>query len=163
VATRDEIQAKEVCQKVSDIYELEDLDLDPKNTHQLFLGGVVNRVMAWLCGWADKKLTRLQCTSGGILKVATTGVGFEHNDTWADTAANAYGTAKTFDLVASRVDVFLFDNAAYIKRSKDGVTYDDEIELPGGCVYSYDGTTAAINIRNKTADSDARFSIVGWY
>jgi len=163
MATRDEINAKEVCQQVKDIYELEDLELEPKNTHQLFVGGVVNRVMAWLCGWVDKTPVRLQATAGGILKVATTGVGFQHNDSWADTAADDYGAAKTFDQIVSRIDVFLFDNAAYIKRSLDGVTFEDEMELPGGCAYSFDCTTTSINIRNKTAGSNARFLIVGWY
>lgn len=163
MATRSEIESKEVCQQVANVYQLEDLSLVPADTHELYLGGVVNRVMAWLVGWCGLKPTRLQCTSAGVLKVATTGTGFSHNDTWAATAADAYGTAKTFDQVASRVDIFLFDNPAIIKRSIDGVTYDDEIELIAPGVYSYDGTTTSINVKNKTAGSNARFQIIGWY
>jgi hypothetical protein len=163
MATRADIESKEVCQQVKDINQLEDLELVPRDTHELYLGGVVNRVMAWLCGWCDKKPVRLQATAGGILKVTTTGVGYEYNDTWAATAADAYGAAKTFDQVASRVDVFLFDNPAIIKRSRDGTTYQDEVELIAPGVYCYDATTVSINIKNKTAGSNARFQIVGWW
>lgn len=87
----------------------------------------------------------------------------QNNDTKAGNAADDYGTALAFDATCETVDVFVFDNSAIIKRTPDGTTYDDEIEVPANTMYSFTCKTHSINIKNKTASSTARYQIVGYY
>ena len=86
------------------------------------------------------------------------------NDTKAGTAADAYlGTPLAFDKVCETVDVFIFTNAAIVKRSRDGTNWDDEFEAPADTMYSFDCKTHSINIKNKTAGNNAVYSIVGFF
>lgn len=142
---------------------IEDYPYDPPYVKRFFISNIFSRVFAHLIGWTGAKAIKLKCTSAGELKVATTTTGFEHNDTKIGNAPDSYGTALAFDQVASRVDVRIWDNAAIIKRSVDGVTYDDEIEVPANTLYSFDCSTHSINIKNKTATQVARYSISGWF
>jgi len=104
----------------------------------------------------------LRCTAAGELKTAPTSTGIEHNDTKSGDAPDAYGAAIEFDQVASRLDIFIWDNPAMVKRSLDGAVFDDEFEVPVG-FYSIDAVTASFNIKNKTAASVARYQVVGWW
>ena len=97
------------------------------------------------------------------LLVSTIAGSFENNDTKTGTAADTYGTNIAFDQVATRMDIWIFDNAAMIKRSKDGASFDDEFEVPAGVFYSLDATVHTFNIKNKSAGSNARYSIIGWW
>jgi len=87
----------------------------------------------------------------------------QRNDTKTGNAPDSYGTALAFDAVCHSVDVFVFDNAALVKRTWDGTNYDDEFEIPADSVFSFDAKTHSINIKNKTSGSTARYSIIGWY
>ena len=87
----------------------------------------------------------------------------KQNDTLAGNATDAYGAAIPFATTCVSVDIFIWDNAAVVKRSYDGVTWDDEFEIPANSGYMFDATTLQVKIKNKTAGSVARYSITGWY
>lgn len=87
----------------------------------------------------------------------------EINDTKSGNAPDAYGVAIALDAICENVDVFIFDNAAMVKRTRNGTNWDDPFEVPANTCFSFECKTHSINIENKTAGSIARYSIVGWY
>jgi len=140
----------------------EDLAFEPEHVRNFFTTNIFTRTLAHLVGWTGKRAKMLRCTQAGELKTAPTSTGIEHNDTKSGDAPNAYGAAIEFDQVASRLDIFIFDNPATFKRSLDGATFEDEIEVPAG-FYSVDCVTTSFNIENKTPDSVARYQVIGWW
>jgi len=141
----------------------EDLKFDPSSPRRFFITNIFSRALAHLIGWTGQKSVRLTATAAGILKVAPTGAGFQYNDTKAGSAADAYGAPLAFDTIVSRVDLYIWDNSAIIKKTLDGVLYQDEIEIPPNVFFSFDCNVHSINIKNKTALAVARYQIVGWY
>lgn len=97
------------------------------------------------------------------LLVSTIAGSLDNNDTKTGNAPDAYGANIAFDSVASRLDIYVFDNPAYFKRSKTGAAFDDEFEIPAGVILHLDATCHSINIKNKGAGNVARYSIVGWW
>ena len=87
----------------------------------------------------------------------------DQNDTKKGDAPNSYGDAIAFDSICQTVDVWVFDNAMMFKRTRDGDNYDDEFEIPADTHFSFDGKTHSFNVANKTPDSVARYSIIGWW
>ena len=160
---RKPLEVREELQSLKDNGVLENYTYEPKHVRRFFVSNIFQRVLAHILGWSEDGARRLICTTAGILKVATTGAGFEHNDTKTGNAPDAYGAAIVFDSVCSRVDIFISTNSAIIKRSADGSTYDDEIEITSGTFYSFDCVTHSINIKNKTAGQVAVYKIIGWY
>lgn len=155
------VTPEEQVQKVKE-HLLEDLKFEPEQVRNFFVTNLFSRVFAHLVGWTGKNAKMLRCTSAGELKTAPTSTGIEHNDTKSGDAPDTYGVMQTFDQVASRLDVFIWDNPALIKRSVDGSTYEDVIEVPVG-FYSVDAVTVGFAIQNKTAASVARYQIIGWW
>ena len=141
----------------------EDYDFDPPKPRRYGVSNIVQRVIAHLTGRATSGQKKLKCTEAGILKVASSGSGFEHNDTHSGTAPDTYGTAIAFVSVCSRIDIWVDDNPMTIKRTADGITWDDEIQLEANSYYSFDCVTHSINVKNTTAGSVATYRIVGWY
>lgn len=87
----------------------------------------------------------------------------EYTDTKTGTAADSYGSAVAMDVLCSSYDIFIFDNAAIVKLSPDGTNYGDEFEIPKDSCFSKAATLHTFNIKNKTAGSNARYSVVGHY
>ena len=156
-----EITPEERVQKIKE-HLFEDLDFEPGRVRNFFVSNIFSRVFSHLVGWTGKRARMLRCTQAGELKTAPTSTGIEHNDVKAGNAPDTYGSAIEFDQVASRLDVFIFDNPATFKRSLDGTTFEDEIEVPAG-FYSVDCVTHSFNIQNKTGGSVARYQVVGWW
>jgi len=156
-----EVTPEERVQKIkADLGE--DLDFEPERVRNFFTSNILTRTLAHLVGWTGKRGKMLRCTQAGELKTAPTSIGIEHNNTKSGNAPDEYGAAIEFDQVASRLDIFIFDNPAMFKRSLDGTTFEDEIEVPVG-FYSVDCVTHSFNIENKTEASVARYQVVGWW
>lgn len=86
----------------------------------------------------------------------------QQNDTKIGTASDAYlGTPLAFDSVCQKVDIFIWTYAAMVKLTRDGTNWDDEFEVPADSVYTPDRKVHSINIKNKTAGSNARYQFVG--
>lgn len=157
-------EIKEEKQKLDE--QLNDgLTLDKPYVRKFSVSNLVLRVLSYLMGWnvSTGKPMKLRCNSSGHLLTAPAGSGYEYNDTKTGNAPDAYGAMLTFDDTVGTIDVFTWDNACYVKRSIDGSTYQDEIEIPANSVYSFDASTVGINIKNKTGGQVCRYSIVGWY
>ena len=158
------MEEKRIIQKL-DEFSLPEKDVSfiPKTIRNFFIENIIKRAFVYLFGYDGHKFVRLKCTSAGALKTAPLGTGFEHNDTKKGTASDDYGSDILFDSIVSRVDVFIWDNDAIIKRINADGNYEDEIEIPAGTMYSFDCSTKGFNIKNKTAGQNARYQVVGWY
>ena len=156
-----EIVPEEQVQKVKSRI-LEDLEFEPEQVVNFYTRNIFQRALAHLVGRAATASKMLRCTEAGELKTAPTSTGIEHNDTKKGNAPDDYAGMITFDQVASRLDIFIWDNSAIIKRSLDGLVYEDEIEVPAG-FYSVDAVTVGFDIKNETALSVARYQVVGWW
>jgi len=88
---------------------------------------------------------------------------YTHNDTKTGSAPDAYAGPITFDQRVSRVDIWIWDNAAIVKGSFDGTNFDDEIEIPANVAVSIDVCWLAFDIKNKTAGAVARYQVIGWF
>ena len=141
------------------------MSFDPEFIPEFTTTKEVIRAIAYLLAWNKNtgNPQKVTVTSDGSLRVAQTGAGFEYNDTKTGNAPDAYGSMLVFDQVVGRIDVFTWDNPCLIKRSLDGIVYQDEVEIPANGVYTFDAATAGINIINKTPGSVCRYSIIGWY
>lgn len=125
----------------------------------------IQNTLARLVGWYPlaKDWRRLIIDAQGRLEVSTIQASYDTEDVYFGNAADAYGATVTFDDVAKRVDVFVWDNAMWIRRNAAGVGFNDPIEVPANSVYSFDGTTHSFAVKNKTAGLVARYQIVGWW
>jgi hypothetical protein len=140
----------------------EELAPHPTEVRRWGTSNKIQYVLGLLMGWTGKQPKLLRATSAGILKVAPTGVGYEHNEVKAGNAPDAYGAAIAFTAVCSTVDVFIWDFAALISRSPDGLAFDADIELIANSMYSFDAATLSFKVMNKVALSVARYQIIGW-
>ena len=156
-----EITPEERIQKVKE-HLLEDLDFEPERVRNFFTSNIFTRAFSHLVGWTGKKARMLRCTEAGELKTAPTSTGIEYHDTRSGDAPNEYAGVITFDQVASRLDVFIFDNPVYFKRYLTAESDFDDIEVPVG-FYSIDAVTYGFEIKNKTGTSQARYQVIGWW
>lgn len=140
----------------------EDVAFEPKDVENFYVDNKFLRTLAHLIGNSSNGAKRLVCTTAGVLKVASIGTGFENNDTISGAAPDAYGAIAEFDVTVSRVDVWVNDFGLTIKRSIDGVLWQDEIELPANTAYSFDGSTVKMDVKNTTPGSVSNYQIVGW-
>lgn len=139
------------------------LTLLPQTLRRFFVSNIFTRAFAQLLGWTGTKNVLLTATESGYLKVSSTGTVNEHNVVKSGNAPDAYGVAQDLGTLCVTVDIFTWDKACYVKRSIDGVTYGDEIEIPANAVYSFDCDTRYVNIKNKVAGQVCRFQFIGWY
>lgn len=64
---------------------------------------------------------------------------------------------------ALRIDLSIFDNAALVAFSEDGIHFTTEREFPAGVLSSLDILVRAFTIRNKTLLSVARYDFTAFY
>ena len=148
--------------KSEDLFEI--MDFDPMYVPWMYVSNVLQRVLARAIGQGPYGPVPIKCSEDGSLFVSGIGGAYSRNKTLSGNVTDAYlVTPLDFGQVMGRVDLFIFDNPVKFKRSRDGVIWDDEIELFKDAFYSFDGNTWYMNIKNKTAAATARYQFVGWY
>ncbi len=140
----------------------ENFSFVPKYAKRFFVSNIFTRSVSHIVGYFGNIALRLQCTAAGVLRVAPETTAHSVNDTFIGNAPDAYGTSIDLSVISSAIDIFIWDNSVYVKRSVDGVTYDDEIEIPANSAYTLDATTRYILIKNKTAGNVGRYQIISW-
>ena len=79
------------------------------------------------------------------------------------TVADAW-TAKVFDPVAKRIDIWCWDNGVTIARADTAAgDYQDDIRIDAGQFYAVGATTGKIRWKNTTGGSVGKIQIVAWY
>jgi len=130
---------------------------------RFFIRNVFGRALSYLVGWTGTEAKMLQCTSAGILKVATTGVIYEYNDTKAGTSANAFSAPLVFDSMASIIEIWTNTFGMTIERSLDGIIWQDDIVLAANSYYERQVSTHSIRVKSTVADSHATYQIIGYW
>jgi hypothetical protein len=154
---------KQIFQRLQSENLFEITDLDPKYVPWMYISNIIQRVFARTLGQGPFGPVPIRCNEDGSLYVAGLGGGYTRNETKTGNAPDAYGAAIAFKAAMGRVDLFVFDQSAIFKRTRDGVTWDDEIEVWKDSFYSFDCTTLQFNVKNKTAGLVARYQAIGWY
>ena len=161
MAGRKSIKIEEMLQNIRERL-LEDMDFDPKQVRRFFVSNIFVRALAHLIVWTSRGAMRAKGTAAGILKVAPIGSGFEHNWTTRGTVDGEWLNIY-FPSLASRVDIWIWDEDAHICRLASGVSFDPYIEIPANSFYSFDCVTQTLQIRHATGGINCRYQIVAWY
>lgn len=154
---------KQIYQRISSENLFELLELDPKYVPWMYISNVIQRVFARTLGQGPFGPVPIRCNEDGSLYVAGLGGGYTQNEVISGNAPDAYAGPFAFSAVMGRVDLFVFDQGSIFKRSRDGVTWDDDIELWKDSFYSFDCKTLQFDIQNKTAGLTARYQAIGWF
>ncbi len=128
-----------------------------------FISNVFGRALSYLVGWTGSTAKMLRCTSGGILKVAIAGIIYEYNDVKTGTSANAYTGGIAFDDIASKVEIWAYTNDVLVKRSVDGVSFQDEWIIESGGYHEIEGSTLEMDIKSKVGGVHSTYQIIGWW
>lgn len=156
-------EIKRIVQKIHAENLFESFSLDPAYVPWFYVDNVLQRVLARTLGQGPYGPVPIRCNADGSLYVAGLGGGYTRNETKTGNAPNAYGTAITFTAPMGRIDLYTFDNKMIFKRSRDGVTWDDEIEVFKDSFYSMDVTTLQVKLKNYQSGLIARYQLIGWY
>ncbi len=140
-----------------------DLNFRIKRFTRWFVSNIFGRALSYLVGWTGDKAKMLRCTSGGILKVTSTGTIFETNDVKTGTSANAYVGGIAFDGIAQKVEIWAYTNDVLVKRTPDGTTYHDEWTVEKGSYHLIDISTHSIDIKSKVAGVHSTYQIIGYW
>lgn len=156
-------EPKTIFQRINSENLFETLDLDPKYLPWMYISNVIQRVFARTLGQGPFGPVPIRCNEEGSLYVAGLGGGYTRNEVKSGAAPDAYGAPILFSAPMGRVDIFTLDNKMLLKRSRDNVTWDDEIFLFKDSFYSIDCTTLAFMVKNYVALSVANYRLIGWY
>lgn len=154
---------KTIFQRIDAENLFEVLGLDPKYVPWMYISNIIQRVFARTLGQGPFGPVPIRCNEDGSLYVAGLGGGYTENETKSGTAPDAYAGPIAFTAPMGRVDIYTFDQKMIFKRSRDGVKWNDEIELFKDSFYSIDCTTLQFDIENYTAGLTARYQIIGWF
>ena len=143
--------------------DITNIDQIIEQLHKLYATNLMSQVVAFIVGQAEIGFKLVKCTEEGAILTSPVGGGYDRNEVKSGNAPDTYGTAIGFSQKCTRIDVFTWDYPCIFKRSRDGVTWDDEIEIPADFFYSFDCDTQYFNIKNKTAGQTCRYQVIGWY
>lgn len=156
-------EIKRIVQKIHAENLFESFPLDPAYVPWFYVDNVLQRVLARTLGQGPYGPVPIRCAPDGSLFVAGLGGGYTQNEVKKGNAPDAYGAATAFSAPMGRIDLYTFDNKMVFKRSRDGVTWNDEIELFKDSFYSMDCTTLQVKLHNYQAGLIARYQLIGWY
>lgn len=154
---------KRITQRLNADNLFEALPFDPRYVPWMYVDNIIQRVLARTMGQGPYGPVTIKCNEEGALFVAGVGGAYTRNETKSGAAPDAYGAAVLFSAPMGRIDIFTLDNKMLIQRSRDNVTWDDEIFLFKDSFYSLDCVTKSFKVRNYVALSVANYRIVGWY
>jgi len=139
-----------------------DLTLEPSEVQRVYLDNIYKRSLSLLTAHAAGNETILECTTDGLLKVATTGTGYETLGVKAGTAADAFNTTNQLYSADKyhkwNITVESFDAKIRFMDSFGGWLTDYYL-LQG--VYTIEFVSTTIQIANRNAGSNAIYQIVG--
>jgi hypothetical protein len=154
---------KTIFQRIDAENLFETFRLDPRYVPWMYISNIIQRVFARTLGQGPFGPVPIKCNEEGSLYVAGLGGAYTRNEPKKGTAPDAYGAPIAFSAVMGRVDIFCLDQKMYFKRTRDGVLWDEEIELFKDSFYSIDCNTLQFNVKNYAAGQTARYQIIGWF
>jgi hypothetical protein len=136
------------------------LVLEPRGVAESDVDTDFSRVLAHLVAQSSAGPVMLRATTGGDLRVAVIGVGFEVYEVHAGNAPNAYNAGNTFiTVIPSNVtDVIVEAFGATIEFMNQAGVWGDPKTLPVG-FYSFDFVHYGIRIQNRIPASISVYEI----
>jgi len=141
-----------------------DLHLRPDEVREIFTDNYYRRGISLLEGWSETEARLLRCTKSGILKVATTGGGFEEYVVETGMGSDSYTTDNTYlyDIQYNRWDLLLEDYDAIISfRNKTNTDWLEDMILTAGW-HSLDFVSYGIRIKNRISGQNVTYQIVAY-
>jgi len=133
----------------------------PKHVYRYGVNNIFQRTFAYLLGWkSDGEPQKVGVTSGGLLKVAISGAGFEEIDTLEGTATAEWSNTLSFAWTPNRIRFEALDYPYLAKFSKDGVTWSDAVYVDGETPRDFDINAQFIKVR-RYGGSNAKYWIIG--
>ena len=139
----------------------EEITAYPQHVRRFGVNNIFQRTFAYLLGWqSNGKPKKVAVTSGGLLKVAISGAGFEQVDTLEGTAGVNWSSALEFVWTPNRIRFEALDYPYIAKFSIDGVTWSDEIYVDGDMPRDFDINAKYVKVR-RYGGTDATYWIIG--
>ena len=139
----------------------EEINAYPQHIRRFGVNNIFQRSFAYLLGWqTNGKPIKVSATSGGLLKVAISGAGFEHIDTLTGTAGVNWSSTLQFAWIPNRIRFEALNYPYLAKFSVDGVTWSDEVYVDGETPRDFDINAQYIKVR-RYGGSDATYWIIG--
>ena len=140
---------------------ISDFDHRPSQVRQWFTNNIIRPAFAYMVGWADTNAVMLRATAGGVLKTASVGSGLEHVEGLSGTATGTESGAIEFAETVSRVRIIANDYDMYLRPSRDGVNYEDQIHIKHDVEQSFDITCASFKVQRYGAN-DVLYEVEGY-
>ena len=138
-----------------------ELDVSPSHIFRYGVNNIFQRTFAYLLGWRSTgEPIKIGATSGGLLKVAVSGAGFEQVDALTGTATVDWSSVLEFSFVPNRIRFEALDYPYIAKFSIDNVTWSDAVYVDGGTPRDFDINAKYIKVR-RYGGTDAQYWIVG--
>jgi len=137
-----------------------ELNVSPSHIYRYGVNNIFQRTFAYLLGWRSTgEPIKLAATSGGLLKVAISGAGFEEVSTLTGTATVDWSAVLEFDFVPNRIRFESLDYPYIAKFSIDNVTWSDAVYIDEGTPRDFDINAKYIKVR-RFGGTDAQYWIV---
>jgi len=137
-----------------------ELDVSPSHIFRYGVNNIFQRTFAYLLAWRSTgEPIKLTATSGGLLKVAISGAGFEKVSTLTGTATVDWSAVLEFDFVPNRIRFESLDYPYIAKFSVDNVTWSDAVYIDEGTPRDFDINAKYIKVR-RYGGTNAQYWIV---
>ena len=133
----------------------------PQHVRRYGVNNIFQRTFAYLLGWrSDGKPIKVGATTGGLLKVAISGAGFEQTDTLTGTAGVNWSSALEFAWTPNRIRFEALDYPYLAKFSVDGVTWSDAVYVDADIPRDFDINAKYVKVR-RYGGTNASYFIIG--
>ena len=133
----------------------------PTKVRRYGVNNIFQRTFAYLLGWhSSGKPIKVGVTSGGLLKVAISGAGFEQIDTLEGTAGINWSDTLEFAWTPNRIRFEALNYPYLAKFSVDGVIWSDAVYVDGEQPRDFDINARYVKVR-RYGGTDADYFIIG--
>lgn len=119
----------------------------PEEIRQWFSNNIIRPAFSYLVGWTGTNARMIRVTSNGILKTASVGSGLERVETSTGTATAAESADIALANTASRIRVIANTYDMYLRTSRDGINYEDQIHIKHDVEQVFDIVTASFRVQ----------------
>jgi len=138
-----------------------EINVFPSHIYRYGVNNIFQRAFAYLLGWkSNGEPQKVGVTSGGLLKVAVSGAGFEKIQTLKGTATVTWSDTLQFAWTPNRIRFEAVDYPYIAKFSTDGVEWTDEIYVDGETPRDFDINAQYIKVR-RYGGTNATYWIIG--
>jgi len=140
----------------------DEVEVIPTHVRRYGVNNIFQRTLSYLFGWTDEdKPIKLRATSGGWLKVATSGgAGFEHLERKTGIATDTKSNFIGFSIGVGRVDVYVKDYEMWLIMSNDGVTEEGALRCLPNIRNVFEITCTHFKVERADVN-DVEYEIVG--